>query len=176
MLERERPLMREIEAHGRHVCIDTTSKHLLVGQYPSIPGWHCDALPQEPGRPHRYDVGRLHDEMLVYLVTVADAPNSSRTHSSQTDRRQSSATWTVSGRAWTRPRTGPILSRTLLRDGEVLRIGPTTLHRATAAHATGWRYLFRLTMHDKEPKNVIRNHTEIYVPVVARSATGSPPV
>ena len=39
VLEGEVPAIQEIERQGRYACIDTESQFLLIGQFPSIPGW-----------------------------------------------------------------------------------------------------------------------------------------
>ena len=41
----EMETIRALEGKGRYPVIDTEGQHLLVGQFPSIPGWHCDSLP-----------------------------------------------------------------------------------------------------------------------------------
>src|SRR5438874_10468983 len=64
------PAMAEIDAlvagHGRFVNIDTESQDLMEGQFPSIPGWHCDG----DGGP----AGRISSDALVFGCFQSSRP------------------------------------------------------------------------------------------------------
>jgi hypothetical protein len=167
VLEAERDRIDAVCAGGRHAVIDTESQDLMAGQYPSIPGWHCDAItvprPGEDG-----DHQRRVRETIVYSCSVSSQPGGV----SQTLFAAEPLTLEVDlDHVWPSVHRGAedrLLRREKMRDGEVVRFDGATLHRSAACHRSGWRYWFRLTLYHKPPQNVIKRRVQVYTPVESR--------
>lgn len=160
-LEPERAAMNAvIEAQGSYICIDTESQDLLEGQYPSIPGWHCDG----DGGPTE----RISTDAVVYACFLSNQPGgmSRTTFAAEplTVDVDLDHIWPSVHRATERF----LLHRDKVNDGDIIRFDGNTLHRSSDCHRNGWRYWFRLTIYQKPPKNVIKNRVQVYTPLEAR--------
>ena len=149
---------------GLHAVIDTRSHMLMPGQYPAIPGWHCDAVPRPNGQP---DFARLDVRQRHYTVTVAEdgrhmpmveffAPQGCPA----VDLRYTpmcvwaSLNETING-----------LDEIYIRYGEhgdVMEFSSLVPHRAQSSPGRGWRWFFRLSYMEKPPKNEIRRQVQVY--------------
>lgn len=50
------------------------------------------------------------------------------------------------------------------KSGEIVKIGPSAIHRGIAADKTGWRLFMRLTYSQHRfPKNEVRTQTQVYL-------------
>lgn len=148
---------------GAHAVIDTRSHMLMPGQYPAIPGWHCDAYPRGPGGSGQPDL-RLGDATRFhYVVTVSDQLGGV---SNTTFLQELEFTCMVDPeRVWGSVHDA-LESRgrnvVLMPDGQLIRFRQEQLHRATPAHAKGWRWFFRLSMYYTKPLNQIRRQVQVY--------------
>lgn len=162
VLEGELPAIQEIERRGRYACIDTESQFLLIGQFPSIPGWHADAmLETENGQP---DLSSISPDGLVYTLSISDQPGGvSRTlFAAQplTVEYDRDHVW----RSVHRAAETFLLRRTLADEGAMIRFDQNTLHKPSPCYRKGWRFWFRLTLYHKPPKNELLNRVQIYSP------------
>lgn len=152
--------MEALEAQGRYVCIDTESQDLLEGQYPSIPGWHCDG----DGGP----ADRIATDAIVYACFLSNRPDGV----SRTTFAAEPLTLEVDlDHIWPSVHRGTerfLLRREKQNDGEVVRFDGNTLHRSSDCHRSGWRYWFRLTIYRKPPRNVLKRRVQVYTPVESR--------
>jgi hypothetical protein len=153
------PAMPEIE-DGRFVNIDTESQDLMEGQYPSIPGWHCDG----DGGPS----GRISSDALVFACFQSSRPGGV----SRTIYAAEPLTLEVEpDHVWPSVHRGVerfLMRREHANDGDVIRFDGNTLHRASDCYAGGWRFWFRLTVYQKPPQNVIKHRTQVYTPIESR--------
>jgi len=172
--ERDRMAAYIAEHPGTYGVIDTRSHMLMPGQYPAIPGWHCDAYPRGKGSAGQPDLKAGDPECFHYVVTVSDQPNGV----SNTTFMQGVSTLDVDPeRVWgsvheevvrrglglpAPGRDGGICLWATIPDGHLTRFKQETLHRATKAHAKGWRWFFRLSMYHSKPMNQIRRQVQVY--------------
>jgi hypothetical protein len=167
-LEPELPEMQAIaRPHGRYLNIDTESQDLIEGQYPSIPGWHCDAMSVR--RPNDGEAeAQIARDTIVYTCFLSTEPQGV----SQTLFAAEPLTLEVdTDHVWNSVHRGAerfLLHREKGRDGDVIRFDGNTLHRSSECHRTGWRYWFRLTIYPKPPKNIIKNRVQVYTPIESR--------
>jgi hypothetical protein len=144
---------------GRGARIDTQSQDLMEGQYPAIPGWHCDAasIPRDDAA-----------EAAVYTCFVSSVAGGV----SRTLFAAEPLTLDVDrDRVWGSTHRGAelfLMHRQIAEDGDVVRFDGNTLHRAAECHQRGWRYWFRLTMTDQAPRNAIKTTVQIYTPIESR--------
>ncbi len=155
-----RPEITEREARGRFLCIDTESQDLMEGQYPSIPGWHCDG----DGGPN----DRIASEAIVFACFLSSEPGGV----SRTVFAAEPLTLEVDlDHIWPSVHRGVerfLMRRERVADGDIIRFDGNTLHRASDCHRGGWRYWFRLTVYRKPPNNVIKTRAQVYTPVESR--------
>ncbi|HEV3485481.1 MAG TPA: hypothetical protein VG106_08740, partial [Vicinamibacterales bacterium] len=152
---------------GRHLNIDTQSQHLMEGQFPSIPGWHCDAMSVKGPRDTDADE-QIARDTIVYTCFVSTNEDGV----SQTLFADEPLTLEVdTDHVWPSVHRGAelhLLRRQKVKDGDVVRFDGNTLHRAAECHRAGWRYWFRLTVYHKPPRNVVKRMVQVYTPVEAR--------
>ena len=157
---------------GYHFVVDTRITHCMKGQYPSIPGWHCDEVPRNVnddfGQP---DFLSLDDNVLHWLFLLSTDDNHCNTEFldgsivgfphmygpnelvySQLDRRVNA------GLEYGALSAEKVPSRCFFRfDQEVI-------HRATPATSDGWRLFLRVSCVKNRPiKNVIRRQVQVYL-------------
>lgn len=167
-LEPEMPAINAIvEANGRYANIDTERQDLMEGQYPSIPGWHCDAMSVTRPGDGEVEAGIVRDT-IVYTCFVSDQPQGV----SQTLFAAEPVTLEVdTDHVWNSVHRGAerhLLHRSKARDGDLVRFDGNTLHRSSECHQSGWRYWFRLTIYHKPPRNVIKTRGQVYTPIESR--------
>lgn len=168
VLEPEMPEIDAIvRANGRYACIDTESQDLMEGQFPSIPGWHCDVMSVK--RPNDGEAeAQIVRDTVVYTCFASTNPEGV----SQTLFAAEPLTLEVdTDHVWNSVHRGAerfLLHREKARDGDVIRFDGNTLHRTSECHRNGWRYFFRLTVYHKPPRNVIKNRVQIYTPIESR--------
>ncbi|MGH8531257.1 MAG: hypothetical protein ACREV1_00660 [Gammaproteobacteria bacterium] len=162
LLEGELPMIQQIERRGRYACIDTESQFLLIGQFPSIPGWHGDAmLETDNGQP---DFSTISPDALVYMLSISDQPGGvSRTLLAAqplTVEYDRDHVW----RSVHRAAETFLLQRVLAEEGTMIRLDQDTLHKPAPCYRKGWRFWFRLTLYHKPPKNEFLNRVQVYSP------------
>jgi hypothetical protein len=134
------------QKHGLSACVDTRVQRLMPGQYPSIPGWHCDGVPRslvsgQPNfssiDPHSFHVcvlfssevgGISQTEYVVapFHMNVWDDEHVYKDMHKQVERVHPEAV--------------------LVKDGVLARFTCKTLHRTSPCHKRGWRMFFRFSM------------------------------
>ena len=144
---------------GYHPVIDTKSVLLMEGQYPCIPGWHCDGVIRaaqgaQPdmstlGEPIQHFVCVVGGDGTEFLVTpwLIDGVDS--------DNVWASVNAQIPEDAHTHQ----------LHSGDIVSFNRDQLHRGPAATARGWRYFFRLSFYHMPAMNVLRNQVQVYVDV-----------
>lgn len=154
-----------------NIVIDTRVNMLMKGQYPSIPGWHCDDVPRNTvtglttkvGQPNLFLVDPSVQHFMVLLSTGSTAHGVSGTEFVTSDREYKidpDNVWNslnISVNNDSDKRTLKVVA------GEVIRFNQLSIHRASPATENGWRYFFRLSVTHRVPRNEIRNQVQIYV-------------
>ncbi len=156
---------------GYHWVIDTRSHMLMPGQYPAIPGWHCDGVPRDfEGQP---DLTKLNDDAWNIVAHVSTHPEgvsdtqflaSTRTIDVDEER-----VWQSVHADLSKPADldlditiGDVCGHTP-GDGQLIAFSMPTIHRATPARHRGWRWWFRASMYYNRPIDQIRNHVQVYM-------------
>lgn len=158
-LEPQRPLLAAIQQQGLHLCIDTESQFMLPGQYPAIPGWHCDSSTE---------LSRQNENELFFVSSISDQKDGV----SQTLFSNGAVTMLVDrDHLWQSVHQQAerlILNRQIIPDGNIVRFSMNTLHCPTACYQAGWRFWFRLAVTIKKPQNKLLRQIQIYSPIESR--------
>jgi hypothetical protein len=151
---------------GRNIVIDTRVNMLMKGFYPSIPDWHCDWV--ERGKNGQPDLNKLDRLAQNYCCVISDKEDVSGTEfitNKLLVTYDKDNVWrSISeGVEFYKKRNAADVTSSKLKSGDMLKFNQEALHRATPAKCNGWRFFFRLSCVKVEPKNEIRNQTQIYV-------------
>ena len=149
---------------GLSAIIDVRVQRLMTGMYPSIPGWHCDAVPRcnYHGQP-RFDL--INPAAFHVALTLSSEP------------------FGVSNTEYVvdpiRPKLydnehvykdlheqvekiGPIVQT--MADNVFVKFTPKTIHRATPTRRRGWRMFMRFSMYHKPPiVNGVSGQQQVYL-------------
>lgn len=128
--------------------IDVRVHRLNKGEYPAVPGWHCDGALRETyfGQPDP-DRVPIRDTILCVVSTAHDGVSNPQmiTIPVTVDIEPSDSEDFVYWRE-VHKQIKPSIPTGRLCDGEVIRISCDTLHRVMPAHKRGARLLFRMSM------------------------------
>lgn len=161
----------------RHIIIDTKVVMLMEGQYPAIPGWHCDAV-KRCSTYAQPDLGAIDDNGLHWVVTTSTHDEGvSNTEFLETEdgvvcfvdptRVWGSVNERINETLNLSPEdknsllvTAPKIKKT--KDGVIYKFTQRDLHQAARAHNSGWRWFFRASMMKNPPLNKIRHQVQVY--------------
>ena len=152
----------------KNVVVDTRVNMLMAGQYPSIPGWHCDDVP----RGDKYsqpDFSLCDDGTQHFLVLISDTKDPSNCVSG-TEFITNTREYNIDeNNVWNSVNEQADLDSSkdtrFVREREIVQFGQTAIHRASPAKNNGWRYFFRLSWTHRKPVNEIRNQTQVYIDI-----------
>lgn len=128
---------------GHYLVVDARVQRLMPGMYPSIPGWHCDAVPRSDYHAQP-DLLAVRDDVRHFAMTLSTGPSVSEcefvTEPIAVLLNEQDAIWKQVHRGVERyqPKT------THLRDGDVATFTQTSIHRASPARVRGWRIFLRV--------------------------------
>lgn len=132
---------------GFYPNIDVRVHRLYPGDFPAVPGWHCDGeyrkdYHSQPDLRRGMDHGHIvcsvsTDPGGVSNTELVTAPHTFRVDESSGVNLWSQVHQEVEALG---------LPRITLPDGQLTLISGGTLHRATPARVRGWRLFFRLSM------------------------------
>ena len=164
-----------MEDFGLHWVLDTRVTMTQIGQYPSIPGWHCDDVPRQSAMNGTQPEFRYCKEKVRHFLTLISSSPAHR-------RGESVGTPCVSGTEFvTSTHTYDIDTKKVwkslhdqveaddtktvrrVNEREMVEFNQLAIHRATPCTRTGWRMFFRLSKTYRTPVNSIRNQVQIYV-------------
>lgn len=152
-----------------NIVIDTRVNMLMVGQYPSIPGWHCDdVLRGENGQPC---FEKRSSDVQHYMILLSGKPSTiiyeTNDHESRTEfvvgpreyNLDPNNVWNSLDKCVESDNTVEVRK---IKFGEMIQFNQDAIHRATPAQSNGWRYFFRLSVTHRKPANEIRRQTQVY--------------
>lgn len=144
-----------------NVIIDTRATMTKPGMYPSIPGWHCDAVPR---REHHSqpDLTKISDDVQHFMVLLSDENNVTNTEfvtEPVTIDVDEDNVWNSVDRYI----ENNDVKTSFLKEGDIIRFTQTAIHRASVCKKRGWRFFFRLSLGESQPKNEIRKQVQVYV-------------
>lgn len=150
-------------AFGLHIVIDTRVQMLMPGMFPSIPGWHCDAIPRGDYN-SQPDFSKLNPNAGHYIGSISTHPNGvSNTRllidEIEVDIKDDLPTWQQVHREV--ERVGADYYE--MPDGIMTYFSPKTIHAASPTKNRGWRCWLRLSLYHHPPKNEITNRTQVYI-------------
>lgn len=141
-----------------YLVIDSRVTQTMIGQYPSMPGWHCDDVPRSGyGQP---DISRIDDNIQHFMCILSTADNHTCTEFITEDTEveiDHNDVWGSLDRNIKPNKTKRI------KPGEIIKFNQTAIHRATETIEAGWRFFIRASFTYREPKNEIRKQVQIYV-------------
>lgn len=146
--------------------IDSRVHMLMPGWFPAIPGFHHDDVPRTtPTSQPNYDNPEYHSEHLTGLVNAEIAPTLFALGKHSLPKVDG-----VIYRAW-HPMVEQQLKDGLLtpysmRSGEMVEFDWQSMHTATRAVASGWRWFIRLSRNTERQKtmtNEIRRQVQTYL-------------
>ena len=159
----EQHVVKLIESHalkGYHPVIDTKSVMLMPGQFPCIPGWHCDGVIRKDAN-SQPNLATLNEDIQHFVCTLSTkidlAPMLYLVDPLEVEF-DKNAVWSSVNRY-----LGTVATQKSLNSGQILQFNRSTLHRGTAAKARGWRYFFRLSFYHMPAMNRIRNQVQVYL-------------
>lgn len=150
-----------------YTIIEARVHRLYPGDYPAVPGWHCDGDYREDyyAQPDRTR-DHTHGHITATISTHSDGV-------SNTQFLAKAMTANVSGPSPTRTFWGQVHDQVEAarpravydsRDGEMVAFDSWTLHRAMPARIRGWRLFFRVSMFHKPGlgEGMISKHEQVY--------------
>lgn len=156
---------------GLHPIVDVRVQRLMPGMYPSIPGWHCDAVP----RPY-YHAQPQFDLInpASFHVTVLASTDPAVSNTRFLCNAPIDFTFNCHQPVWKQLHEqlqeqidqGTIPSRNLgtIQPGELVVFDSYTPHKAMPTLKRGWRLFFRYSMYHNPPiENGIPNVQQVYV-------------
>lgn len=153
---------------GYHPVIDTKSVLLQKGQYPCIPGWHCDGVIRK-SRGEQPDLSTLKERVPHYTCVLSSEQDTGTELLNipvTMDEPDSNNVW--------RDVDKFVRAADIGRDdiykapsGAVCKFYRDSLHRCPPANTRQWRYFFRLSFYHMPAMNQIRKQVNIYTDVSA---------
>ncbi len=158
--------IRQAEKQGLSAVVDVRVQRLFTGMYPSIPGWHCDAVPRDSyhGQPS-FDA--INPAAFHVAVLLSSEPNGvSNTEFVNQD--VAFRLFSVDGKSLYSQlhneveKVKPDTIR--VKDGEFVKFTPRTVHRAMPTTRRGWRMFFRFSMYHNPPlENGVPKQQQVYL-------------
>jgi hypothetical protein len=148
----------------KYTSLDTRVHMLKPGMYPCIGGWHCDDFYRDEttGQPLLNNIDEVCPQ-VHYMCTIGDTAlpqffisdltakiDRNNVYKSLQKRlpEKDLETWDIY-----QPKSG-----------EIVKIGPSAIHRGIAADKSAWRLFMRLTYSKHRfAKNEIRTQTQVYL-------------
>tara|TARA_R110000782_G_scaffold184388_2_gene274756 strand:+ start:115893 stop:116591 length:699 start_codon:yes stop_codon:yes gene_type:complete len=145
---------------GYSLVVDARVQRMMPGMFPSIPGWHCDAVPRADYH-SQPDLSRINPNARHFITTLStvDGGVSNTLYMKKpltVDFHHSEPVWQQAHRACVKVKSDPYNFSSHFRpglDGEMMIIGADTLHTAQACRERGWRLFFRMSMMHTKPIN-----------------------
>lgn len=139
------------------IVFDTKKVLLQPGQYPCIPGWHCDAIERgDNGQPALHT---LHQNPGFHVVCTVGGDGTEFVDNQLTVEYDEDRVWGSVNEAVEDDVHHRIRQ---LDDGEIAFFSPSTLHRGPQATKRSWRFFFRMSLMKTTPQNKIRTQVQVY--------------
>lgn len=160
-------VIRAIDA-GLHPVIDVRVQRLMPGMYPSIPGWHCDAVPR--GDYHAQpDFSKIHPDAVHFTTLVSTAEDGvSATEFLGTpievEFEDHLPVWQQLHRHIEARKDAEQHVIWRARNGEVFQFETLVPHRTTPTTTRGWRLFFRMSLYHNPPlMNGVPSQQQVYL-------------
>ena len=153
-------IMLEQAMMGYHPVIDTKSVLLMKGQYPCIPGWHCDGVIRR-NRNSQPDLSTLNEPVMHYICTITATGHVPTLVVKEpvTLEVDETKVWQSVDREVNQL---PLDRTTLLDNGGIYRFNRSTIHKGVSACERTWRYFFRMSYYHMPCANEERKQVQVY--------------
>lgn len=149
-----------------HVVIDTKVVMLMEGQYPAIPGWHCDAVDRSSryGQPdpQMIDTDCKHWFCTMSTDQMKGVSNTAFINKPAVVTYDPEHVWGSVNKNVEEQIALHGLQQQTTDDGIVYQFDQSSLHSATECHNSGWRWFFRASMYRRPALNKIRHQVQVY--------------
>lgn len=146
---------------GYHPVVDTKSVLLMPGQYPCIPGWHCDGVIRDE-RGLQPNLNTLHNPIKHYIYSISESGNGGTEFLDNdiyhTDIDEDNVWGSVDKQI---EESGDAKIKKCLNN-HVYSFFRNQLHRGVEAKERTWRYFFRLSFYHMPAMNEVRNQVQVY--------------
>jgi hypothetical protein len=159
----------EISNHavkGYHPVIDTKVMLLLPGQYPCIPGWHCDGVIRQ-SRGDQPNLKTLSENISHYICSLSSAKEAHcgtdiiAEHMAIPDKNiDTDKVWGSVNRFISQTSPRPTAIDTV--NGDIYRFNRSTLHRGQQCKERQWRFFYRLSFYHMPAMNEVRQQVQVY--------------
>lgn len=154
----------------KHTVIDTRVHMLKPGWSPSIPGWHCDAIPRDENKQLNFEDPCI--PFIRHYLVVIDSGTASLTEfvrfKNPVDWRQPEPGENVWGARSRQIEEMPETEKEIVtvESGAFYEFDCSDYHRSTLATGHGWRFFFRASVNTRTrgPFNEIRKQVQVYIP------------
>src|SRR6478736_259437 len=152
---------------GLSEVIDVRVQRLMPGMYPSIPGWHCDAVPRANyfSQP---DFSLLNPNAF-HVVCIVDTNEKGISDTQyllydfEWEYDDKEPVWKQLHKYVDNEKNG-LNNRRQYEAGNFIKFNSLTPHRARPCHTRGWRLFFRLSMYHNPPvANGSQNAQQVYI-------------
>ncbi len=156
--------MHSAYAAGLTEVIDVRVQRLMPGMYPSIPGWHCDAVPRK--HYHAQPDFSLINPNTFHITCIVDTDPHGV---SDTEYLGQDFMWEYDDGEPIWKQLHQYIERAghtgrAMRAGDLIKFNSMTPHRARPCHRRGWRLFFRMSMYHNPPvANGVPNAQQVYI-------------
>lgn len=151
--------------NGLRPIIDVRVQRLMPGMYPSIPGWHCDAVPRDDyfGQP-KFDKINPYAMHVTCTISTSDVGVSNTMFYNKGTAFKIEDDEHVFKDLHNQVEARSDEGKTLIPDGMLALFTPKTIHKTMPTHTRGWRLFFRYSMYHKPPVvNKVANQQQVYI-------------
>lgn len=157
-----------------HLVVDVRIQRLMPGMYPSIPGWHCDAVPRNDyfAQPDLTKLDTKIKHLTLTLSTEKDGVSNTEFVNEgipfeyKPEDRSMSVWQQVHRRVFYEANLNTVLPLRTIKvpDNKLAIFSQDTIHRASPCHKRGWRMFYRMAMMDKPALNTgLVREQQVYI-------------
>ncbi len=153
-------LVLDQASRGYHPVIDTKVVNLMPGQYPCIPGWHCDGVIRKD-KNSQPQLSTINEPIHHFICTMSTSSEEGTEIADEVIELDCD-----SKRLWQSVDAQlQNYEGTKLQNNQIATFTRDRLHRGAAAKNRCWRYFFRLSFYHMPAMNEIRNQVQIYTDI-----------
>jgi hypothetical protein len=147
--------------------INTRVTNCFRGQYPSIPGWHCDLVPrgEKYSQPELDKIDPKVRHAICLVATTEGHSNTEFLDESLKIPYDEKNVWGSIDKYLTLRDNTLNVKTFQITEGDIIQFTQQDLHRATVVKNPGWRLFFRISNANVKPANEIRNQVQVYTPL-----------
>lgn len=149
---------------GLSAIIDVRVQRLMPGMFPSIPGWHCDAVPRcnYHGQPNYAAINPAAFHVALTLSSEAAGVSNTEYVMDAIKPKLFDQEHVYRELHDIVVRAAPRVEQ--IKDGTFVKFTPKTIHRATETHRRGFRMFMRFSMYHKPPiVNGVSGQQQVYL-------------